>query len=436
MMAILAKQQEACKVLYETEGLQGFILSVFNQEQDPFDMPKNQRDAAITNTLKEVAQEAGIVRRGQRVLLSSILLQMLASLSDNMAAYIRSKSPSTNLLVDDVLTKSLEFLIMDMAWLRQTSEFPNRCKHMSLSDLIDLDRVLNILRILEVASRGSIAVSELLMTRPKFFQIVTQLLVLSRRHASQGADQNDAVTLMIQVLRLLVNVTHKNEAFCEMLAHHDAVSALVVNIFQLHLLRQRKSRSPTRRQDTGEDVIQDWYDVLLLSVGLVINMLEKNSKRKHEFLNTAISLECPGIGPCLQGDCSCLTSNQVLERVIEMYRAETHLQVEGNVLAAYLAVLIIRVVEDEEAGQDRLVRAVGMEGLQDMGLLLDNFGSLYRSLLESISEEERVSEHDEDSTVEGKKATSKDEMIRDTHQSILITIQILKRIQNSRMNGE
>ncbi|KAG0235842.1 hypothetical protein BGW41_000634 [Actinomortierella wolfii] len=125
MMAILAKQQEACKVLYETEGLQGFILSVFNQEQDPFDMPKNQRDATITNTLKEVAQEAGIVRRGQRVLLSSILLQMLASLSDNMAAYIGSKSPSTNLLVDDVLTKSLEFLIMDMAWLRQTSEYPN-----------------------------------------------------------------------------------------------------------------------------------------------------------------------------------------------------------------------------------------------------------------------------------------------------------------------
>ncbi|KAF9161870.1 hypothetical protein DFQ26_004059 [Actinomortierella ambigua] len=116
-----------------------------------------------------------------------------------------------------------------------------------------------------------------------------------------------------------------------------------------------------------------------------------------------------------------------------MYKTEAHTKVEGNVLAAYLAVLIIRIVEDEATGQERLVQEVGEDGLQDMQLLLENFGLLYKAMLETL-EDQVVHSSKEDATASpSKKEDTNDDRIRQTYQSIRNTIQILRNIQCSRV---
>ncbi|KAG0255797.1 hypothetical protein DFQ27_006069 [Actinomortierella ambigua] len=68
IMTILALKPEAYSSLCETENLLQFLLNGLDLEQDPFAMiSKNRQDATSINTLKEAVQEAGIVRRGQRV---------------------------------------------------------------------------------------------------------------------------------------------------------------------------------------------------------------------------------------------------------------------------------------------------------------------------------------------------------------------------------
>ncbi|KAF9970020.1 hypothetical protein BGZ73_007405 [Actinomortierella ambigua] len=236
---------------------------------------------------------------------------------------------------------------------------------------------------------------------------------------------------MGHTLRLLVNVSHESEVCCEMLAQHDAVSVLTVNIIQLYRHCRQHLHFGKGRHGQSEDDTQDWYDILLLSVGLVINMLEKNAASRSKFLHSAIKLGCPGIGPCFHGNCDCAKSDQALEKIIEIYKPESDAQVEGNMLPAYLAVLIVRIVEDDANGQERLAQAVGDSGLEEMRLLLENFGLMYNAMLETIVE--RVICDSEDNALASKKENIHTDRMRQTFRSILNTTRVLTNIQNSRM---
>ncbi|KAF9133697.1 hypothetical protein BGW39_009177 [Mortierella sp. 14UC] len=71
-----------------------------------------------------------------------------------------------------------------------------------------------------------------------------------------------------------------------------------------------------------ENDANGWYDILLLSIGLLINMLETNVRRRNQLTDEAIGLDCNAIGDCFVRECQCDKSTDALERLIEIYNTE------------------------------------------------------------------------------------------------------------------
>lgn len=195
------------------------------------------------------------------------------------------------------------------------------------------------------------------------------------------------MNLMLHTLRLLINMTNDFEPCCKMLAKSDSISVLVQNIVQFYdhcrqvptlnghgkvhattngavygyspgpiddLPLEDKQDDKNWRQQVQNDT-SGWYDILLMSIGLLINMLETNADRRAQFTDTckfslfgirgsffddllqlvmltlatfcfsyvlAIALECSATGDCLHRECLCEKSDNVLERLVDVYNTE------------------------------------------------------------------------------------------------------------------
>lgn len=126
------------------------------------------------------------------------------------------------------------------------------------------------------------------------------------------------MNLMLHTLRLLINMTNDFEPCCEILARSHSISVLVQNVAQFH---KHCRQVPTPNgdgeayatpngavhgylpepiydeplEDKGDDKVwrqqvrndaSGWYDILLMSIGLLINMLETNPDRRAQFTET------------------------------------------------------------------------------------------------------------------------------------------------------
>lgn len=126
------------------------------------------------------------------------------------------------------------------------------------------------------------------------------------------------MNLMLHTLRLLINMTNDFEPCCKMLARSDSISVLVQNIVQFYdhcrqvatpnghggahatpnsavhgyspgpiedLPLVDKENDNDWRQQVQNDT-SGWYVILLMSIGLLINMLETNADRRAQFTET------------------------------------------------------------------------------------------------------------------------------------------------------
>ncbi|KAK3846176.1 MAG: hypothetical protein J3R72DRAFT_254557 [Linnemannia gamsii] len=130
-----------------------------------------------------------------------------------------------------------------------------------------------------------------------------------------------------------------------------------------------------------ENDANGWYDILLLSIGLLINMLETNVRRRNQLTDEAIGLDCNAIGDCFIRECQCDKSTDALERLVEIYNTEATISemTENQVLAAYLALLLGCAVGGNAENETRLYQAIQEQSLVPMLELLREFMAVHNS---------------------------------------------------------
>ncbi|KAG9319513.1 hypothetical protein KVV02_005600 [Mortierella alpina] len=352
MIGLLLQDPDGCKEIVAIEGMVQFLCQSMEVDMDFMAlMPSARQEVALFNDFKDLVRQSGILRKGQKVLVKSLILSSTAriieecvTLEDIRVLLIVEQDPQ-------FLSFVIQSLIEDLAWIKEPSSTPG----VSLSDVLDIGRIESSLRILErlamVSSRPAAALAN---NNNRIFSLLVHLITLCRMHAFQYPHQTESLNIMLHVLRLLINVTNGNEPCCEGLSQGGSIPVLVQNFVQFYgrsrnyrpgesLLEQRQQELPTearlqgkdsrrrrgqrgertgepsstklRRSSSNHPAFQEeedtlssadsgsegeyqddkitidnnadgWYDLLLLSLGLLINMLESAPLRRKQLTET------------------------------------------------------------------------------------------------------------------------------------------------------
>ncbi|KAF9102560.1 hypothetical protein BGX29_004437 [Mortierella sp. GBA35] len=445
--------------LIRTLDYMSIIFETIHTDRDPY------------NDLKDIARQSGVINKGQKVLVKSIVLSSMTGIIDECVTLQDAETLSLIEQDPTFINAVINILVDDLAWIKLPSATPG----VSLPDVLDVDRIQNCLRILERLSLVSRIPATILATNSRVFPLLVQLITLCRAHAFQYPQHTDSMNLMLHALRLLINVTNGFEPCCENLAQSGSISVLTQNIIQfyghcrnynpgesdmattmegaiigagskqdpmdegerIHWTRA-DSRSdsglsfemmtpgatPSRRDEFKsstddleaalkaegllsnrlvekevkiENDANGWYDILLLSIGLLINMLETNVRRRKQLTDEAIGLDCNAIGDCFIKECQCDKSTDALERLVEIYNTEATISemTENQVLAAYLALLLGCAVGGNAENETRLYRAIHEQSLVPMLDLLREFMAAHQSVTGQVEDHGRDYDGDE-----------------------------------------
>ncbi|KAG0369292.1 hypothetical protein BGZ54_010388, partial [Gamsiella multidivaricata] len=395
-------------------------------------------------------------------------------------------------------------MVDDLAWIKQPSSTPD----VALSDVLDIDRIENCLRILERLALICRRPAAALAANIRLFPLLVQLIALCRAHAFQYPQRTESLSLMLHTLRLLINVTNGFEPCCDNLAQSGSIAILVQNFVQFY--SQCRNYNPERqdteplssadvnkiqwtmidsRSDSGlsfqmlpqddaasccvtagtldldfpqpsldatlnashrrETIIENdangWYDILLLSIGLLVNMLETNPDRREQVTRA----ECKAIGDCFHKECRCEKSMEALERLVEIYNTEATISemTENQVLAAYLALLIGCIVGENREYEARLYKSINGGSLVPIVDLLKEFVALHQTVQatqedgDQVMSTQRSCQELTDGSTDGfdaihsgdEKALSEisfsSASVAETHSSFLKIIQVLQEIE-------
>ncbi|KAF9177718.1 hypothetical protein BGZ51_008450 [Haplosporangium sp. Z 767] len=442
------------------EGIVHFLYQGLEMDMDPMAiLPTARQEATMYNDFKDIAKQSGIIQKGQKVLTKSLALSAMACIIQESVALQDEK---TLLCFDQdthFLNAVIEILIHDLAWIRSPSSTPN----VSLSDVLDIDRIENGLRVLERFALVSRKPASILAVNTRLFPLLVQLITLCRAHAFQYPHKTDSMNLMLHALRLLINVTNGFAPCCENLSRSGSISGLIQNFIQFyghcrdydpgqHELVSHQQEAIHERQvatdiqahpqriqwtatesssDSGMSIhamVKDidhhtadraatldaegtamagdlvlepeisncrlaitndangWYDILLLSIGLLINMLEASPQQREQITST----ECKAMGDCFHKECQCVKTTKALERIVEIYNIEVTVSemTENQVLAAYLALLLGCIVRGDAESEARLYRSVANKSLVPMIELLADFVELQQALQTEAEQQE------------------------------------------------
>ncbi|KAF9910676.1 hypothetical protein BX616_010805 [Lobosporangium transversale] len=441
MLGIVLQDIRACNDIVAIDNLLKYLCSGLGMEMDPMAlMPSTRQELTMYNDFKDIARQSGIIQKGQKVLTKSIVLSAIACLitesvssGDIEALTVINQDP-------DFLHTVIELLIDDLAWIKQ----PSLSSGAFLPDVLDIDRIENCLRIIERLAFVSERPAASLAENTRLFPLLVQLITLCRAHSFQYPRRTDSINIMLHTLRLLVNLTNGNEPCCDKLAQSDSIHVFIQNFVQFYArcrnynpediqvgieralrtevecrLDMRPSsrtfllkdlalanvgannlRTEVNGQEEKEscknfpeiivgDDANEWYDILLLSLALLINMLELNPVRKEEL----VGRDCKAIGDCFHGQCQCEKSTEVLERLVDIYNTEAIISemTENQVLAAYLALLIGFIVAGHSESELRLYRAIAGQSLVPMLGLLNGYAALQESIeVENARRQDRI----------------------------------------------
>ncbi|KAG0083403.1 hypothetical protein BGZ92_010804 [Podila epicladia] len=408
MLGLVVKGAKANREVMALTDIVPFLCDSLDSDMDPMGtLPSTKVEITMYNDFKDLARQSGIIVKGQKALAKSIVLSTITTVVNEA---VEEQDADILALFDqypNFYSAVIGILVQDLAWIKQPSSSPDV---MTLSDVLDVDRIECSLRILERFSLVSKRPVEILAEQTALYPLLVQLITLCRGHAFKFPRNTGSMNLLLHTLRLLINMTNDFEPCCEALAKSDSISVLVQNIIQFYdqcrqfsepnghtgpiatpngtdgdFLEDKEDEVDTRdwRHQVQNDT-SGWYDTLLMSIGLLINMLETNVDRRAQFTTTSIALECKTTGDCLHKECRCEKSENVLERLVDVYNAEATISEVNQVLSAYLALLLGCITDGIPANETRLHASVKGATLQPMIDLLIEFSAMHQEIQSSL----------------------------------------------------
>ncbi|CAG8514217.1 7020_t:CDS:10 [Ambispora leptoticha] len=168
-----------------------------------------------------------------------------------------------------------------------------------------------------------------------------------------------ALECLLGCLRVLINLTHDNQQCCRDVSKSPGM-AILMRLTTVGQLPYKQSIGGNDKINMGkeegseESVEATKFDVLLLSIGLLINLVEIDAGSQDEFRKIEQNPNCPGTRNCLRL-CTCPSRKSAVSCLVSLYNHQIEKgddKTDSNIVAAYMAILIGLLIKDNKENQE------------------------------------------------------------------------------------
>ncbi|GET65172.1 protein wings apart-like [Rhizophagus irregularis DAOM 181602=DAOM 197198] len=334
IICMLMEDKHSSESLIQEHGFIEFVVNLLNTSTDPLNIDTDslEKNDKI-NEFKNIILKSSIFTNLSQISLKSIALRTLSSLSS-----LRTRHESTikNILrhsggllsVISVLKPELE-LVGGLL-----SEIENGKLPSLQNATLDFTLIEQCLKILENSTLFCSENQRCIVEDKDLLHMLLELLLYCQVEAcgKNVEEASLALECLLGTLRVLINLTNENLPAC----HTDPFIVNATN---------------------SESVDAVKFDVLLLSIGLLINLVETDSNIQDEFRKVDQNPTCPGSRMCMR-TCTCPSRESAVSCLVSLYNYQLEKdddETDSNIVAAYMAVLLGLLIKNNQDNQQLII---------------------------------------------------------------------------------
>ncbi|RUS15387.1 wings apart-like protein regulation of heterochromatin-domain-containing protein, partial [Endogone sp. FLAS-F59071] len=422
MIVVLVQDKRNVELLMMEDDFLDVVVVLLNDEAaDPLKegdaerVVKKKADKFLVEDVKEIVSSSTLFDEDDEITIKRMGILSLAAILSKHTRY-------EDFAKDKLRTAGGLQLIVEN--LFETTEFvPARLAAyeggqalIPSSTRIDFSLLKNCLLILEASSIQHVANTIAVAAIDKLFPRLLEFLLfcqgslcapfkfLVEAYNESSSHAESAMLCLEATIRVLVNLTHENPDGYRQVGRPDGMATLlrVANAgYRWSQKIKDGGRSSRRRgkaeeekengeENQGENTVK--YDALLLMVGLLINLMENDEENRDEFRRAEQSLTCRGSRKCLRR-CRCTDRQSAVCWLADIYHQqdvedEEKPPTEGNIITAYMAMLLGFLVKDNQENERLLLKRLPNASVASLITILERFVQLSRIVEEEQRERE------------------------------------------------
>ncbi|CAG8439903.1 14437_t:CDS:10 [Funneliformis mosseae] len=333
----------------------GFIVNLLNSSSDPlstdYDSLKKS-EKLLVDDFKEIILKSTIFKENSQISLKSIALRILSSLSTLKTRHEneikrRMRTSGGLLAVIKILKSELELVDGLLSAIENGKS--------SQQDTLDFKLIEQCLKILECATLFCSENQIYIVEDRDILHMLLELLLYCQVESFDNSAEVLSFVLecLLATLKVLINLTNENLSACQYVGSQLGMSILMRLATVGQLPREESIINNTvpfmmeiDSIENSESVDAIKFDVLLLSIGLLINLVETDPNNQDEFRKVDQYPMCPGSRKCMR-TCTCLPRVSAVSCLVSLYNYQLGKdddKTDSNIAAAYMARLPDRSV--------------------------------------------------------------------------------------------
>ncbi|CAG8568919.1 145_t:CDS:10 [Dentiscutata erythropus] len=358
IICLLIEDKHSSELLIREYGFMELIVNTLNNPLDPFDdnnesLKRSER--LLIKEMKEIIIRSAIFESKSQISLKSIALRTLSSLTSLRTRY--ESMIKTRLRVSGGLGSVINILKTELESVTGLLSGIENGKALNLSEnVLDFECIGQCLKIIENATLFCAENQFDIVEKDKeLLRMLLEFLLYCQVEACSRNMQRASVAMecLLGSLRVLINLSNDNQPCCQCIGCIPGMSILV-RLATLGQLPHNESMTMNIHSDkmdldgpansTAIEAVK--FDVLLLSIGLLINLVEMDPGNQDEFRKVEQNPFCTGSHTCLR-TCTCSSRESAVSCFVSLYNYQLEKdddETDSNIIAAYLARLPDRSV--------------------------------------------------------------------------------------------
>ncbi|CAG8685803.1 20966_t:CDS:10 [Gigaspora rosea] len=322
--------KHSSELLIREHGFMELIVNTLNNPLDPFDDSNEslkRSERLLIKEMKEIIIRSAIFEAKSQISLKSIALRTLSSLTSLKTRY--EGMIKTRLRVSGGLSSVINILKTELEPVTSLLSRIENGKALNLSEnILDFECIGQCLKIIENATLFCAENQFDIVEKDKeLLRMLLEFLLYCQVEACSKNIQRASVAMecLLGSLRVLINLSNDNQPCCQCIGCIPGMPILV-RLATLGQLPHNDSvatnigsdkmdlDSPTN--STAIEAVK--FDVLLLSIGLLINLVEMDPGSQDEFRKVEQNPFCTGSRTCLR-TCTCPSRESAVSCFVSLY---------------------------------------------------------------------------------------------------------------------
>ncbi|RIB21676.1 wings apart-like protein regulation of heterochromatin-domain-containing protein [Gigaspora rosea] len=387
IICLLIEDKHSSELLIREHGFMELIVNTLNNPLDPFDDSNEslkRSERLLIKEMKEIIIRSAIFEAKSQISLKSIALRTLSSLTSLKTRY--EGMIKTRLRVSGGLSSVINILKTELEPVTSLLSRIENGKALNLSEnILDFECIGQCLKIIENATLFCAENQFDIVEKDKeLLRMLLEFLLYCQVEACSKNIQRASVAMecLLGSLRVLINLSNDNQPCCQCIGCIPGMPILV-RLATLGQLPHNDSvatnigsdkmdlDSPTN--STAIEAVK--FDVLLLSIGLLINLVEMDPGSQDEFRKVEQNPFCTGSRTCLR-TCTCPSRESAVSCFVSLYNYQLEKEddeTDSNIIAAYLAVLLGLLIKNNHANQLLIIDRLPDRSVNSLINLLQQF---------------------------------------------------------------